>query len=106
MKIKNLNKLINDYEKVFNTSIDDCGINEILEDVQYKCNESCVREGEVFCLEEKLYKKNGFGFLDAEIILFNFEVISRNYKYITDEDTGEQVVDMVEEEIVEYLGYN
>lgn len=107
MKIINLVQLIKDYNTFFYPFVlDDSGISEILEDIKYKYGESCIEEGDTFCLEHKKYIENSFGSLDAQIILFNFKLISKKYKYIIDEDTGEQVFDEVIEEVVEYLGFN
>ena len=106
MKIINLNKLIQEYNNHYGF-IDKAGIEKLKEDVYYKFCESGANEGDYFCLEEIKYFKNGFSSLDKIKItlLFNFKVISKKYKYIIDEDTGEQVFDEVIEEIVEYLGF-
>lgn len=107
MRIINLVQLIEDYNTFFYPFLlDDSGISEILEDIKYKYGESCIEEGDTFCLENKKYIENSFGSLDAEIVLFNFKLVSRKCTYITDEDTGEQVIDEVIEEVVEYLGFN
>lgn len=106
MRIINLVQLIEDYNTFFNILLDDSGISEILEDVAYKFGESGANEGDYFGLEKIRYFKNNGSYGFSLTTLFSFKVISKKYKYIIDEDTGEQVVDEVIEEVVEYLGFN
>ena len=78
MRIENLTKFIKDYELIFNVSLDEYGIDDLYNNVTYKCGESYIKEGDTFCVEDKKYIKNIFGSLDAQIISFNFKVISKN----------------------------
>jgi hypothetical protein len=99
-KIINLDKYITDCEELFGVVYNKREVWRLIDLIWLKfSNRQLNKIGEEFDVEDVSYK-NG----NQQIILFNFQLIEMDEKYITDEETGEEYLDTAYYTI-KYRGY-